>query len=218
MNRSVVIAFNPMKAAWARHRSIRRSAAALLILCAPAVLAQADGRFPSRKPGLWETSTEVPGGGRSSAAATMRFQQCVDSKTDEAAQRRQFSPDPGARCTTSNVRTGSGEYEADYACDSAGGKVSGHVKMSGDLSSRYTLTNTMRREPAPASGPAERTVTILAQHQGDCPADMKPGDTRMSGMPQMPGGMPQMPSGSGPMTREHMQQMIEQMKRGGSGR
>lgn len=218
MNRSFVITSKPMQAERARHGSMRSCAAALLILCAPAVVAQPDGRFPSRKPGLWETSTEIPGGGRSSAAATMSFQQCVDGKTDEAAQRRQFSPDPNARCTTSNVRTGGGGYEADYVCDSAGGKVSGHVKMSGDLSSRYTLTNTMRRDAAAGSGPAERTVTIVAQHQGDCPADMKPGDTRMTGMPQMPAGMPQIPSGSGPMSREQMQQMIEQMKRGGSAR
>lgn len=193
-------------------------AGALLLCGTSAAWAQSDGRIPPRKAGLWETSMEMPAGARSGAAGAMSFQQCVDSSTDEAAQRRQFSSEPGARCTTSNVRTGGGGYEADYQCDTDGSKVSGHVKMSGDLSSRYTLTNTMRREQAGGGGAVERTVTIVAQHKGACPADMKPGDSRMAGMPGMPAGMPPMPAGGGRMTPEQMQQMIEQMKRGGSGR
>lgn len=185
--------------------------AAALLVCVPSAFAQADGRIPPRKAGLWETSMEMPTGARGGAAGTMSFQQCVDSSTDDAAQRRQFSPDPGARCTTSNVRTGGGGYEADYQCDTNGSKVSGHVKMSGDLSSRYTLTNTMRPDAAGGGSAVERTVTIVAQHKGACPADMKPGESRMAGMPPMP-------AGGGRMTPEQMQQMIEQMKRGGSGR
>ncbi len=195
-----------------------RVLAAALLICVPSAFAQTDGRIPPRKAGLWETSMEMPAGARGGAAGTMSFQQCVDSSTDDAAQRRQFSPDPGARCTTSNVRTGGGGYEADYQCDTNGSKVSGHVKMSGDLSSRYTLTNTMRSNPAGGGSAVERTVTIVAQHKGACPADMKPGDSRMAGMPGMPAGMPPMPAGGGRMTPEQMQQMIEQMKRGGSGR
>jgi len=191
----------------------RIGAALALAVCAQAVFAQSLDRLPQRKAGLWETVMDLPSG----AGGTMTMQQCVDDKTDEAVQRRQFGGDPSSRCTTSNVRTGSGGYEADYACDSERGKMSGHVKVTGDMSSGYTMTNTMRREGS-ARGPAEGTITMRARHLGACPAEMKAGDTRMTGMPGMPAGMPPMPSGGGRMTSEQMQQMIEQMKRGTGSR
>ena len=43
-------------------------------------------------------------------------------------------------------------------------------------------------------------MTLRARHLGACPADMKPGDTRMTGMPGLPAGMPPMPAGGGRMT------------------
>ena len=179
-------------------------ASAGLLSCGPAVLAQADSRMPPRQSGLWETTTS----GADRAGAGINFQQCVDAKTEQDAS-KQFSGDPKSRCTTSNVRNGGGTYEADYACETAAGKVNGHIKRTGDLSSRYTLTNTMRRHPPPPSGPAEQTVVINAVYKGECPPDMKPGESRMAGVP--------MPKPGEKMTPEQIQKMMEQFKRSSSG-
>lgn len=169
------------------------------------MLAQGDSRMPPRQSGLWETTTSSA----DRAGAGIKFQQCVDAKTEQDAS-NQFSRDPKSRCTTSNVRNGGGTYEADYACETAAGKVNGHIKRTGDMSSRYTLTNTMRRDPPPPSGPAEQTVVINAVYKGDCPPDMRPGESRMAGVP--------MPKPGEKMTPEQIQKMMEQFKPNSSGK
>jgi len=201
-----------------RHAS--RVTALPLALCVAALVplsALASDRLPQRAPGQWELSMDnaaMPGG-------SMTLQQCVDERSDEEAQRRALGGDPSSRCTTRNVRTGPGGYEADYACDGAGGKVTGRVKATGDMKTGYTLVNTMRRERAD-KGPADITLTIRARHLGACPADLKPGETRIAGMPGMPAGMPPMPAmpagGAGNMSPEQLRQMMEQFKRGTTGR
>jgi len=177
---------------------------ACLFAFGPGVLAQADSRMPPRKPGLWETSTSSA----DRAAPSMSFQQCVDAKTEEDSK-NQFSQVPNLRCSTSNVRTGAGTYEADYKCDGPAGKTSGHVKMTGDRSTRYTMTNTMRRDPPPASGPAEQTVTMTAVYKGECPPGMSPGQSSMAGVP--------LPKAGEKMSREQIEKMMEQFKRSSSG-
>ena len=177
---------------------------ACLFAFGPGVLAQADSRMPPRKPGLWETSTSSA----DRAAPGMSFQQCVDAKSEENSK-NQFSRDPNLQCSTSNVRTGAGTYEADYMCDGPAGKTSGHIKMSGDRSTRYTMTNTMRRDPPPASGPAEQTVIVTAVYKGDCPPGMSPGQSSMAGVP--------LPKAGEKMSREQIEKMMEQFKRSSSG-
>ncbi len=180
-------------------------ASAGLLSFGSAVLAQGDSRMPPRQSGLWETTTSAA----DRAGAGINFQQCVDAKTEQDAS-NQFSRDPKSRCTTSNVRNAGGIYEADYACETAAGKVSGHIKRTGDVASRYTLTNTMRRDPPPPSGPAEQTVVINAVYKGVCPPDMKPGESRMAGVP--------MPKPGEKMTPEQIQKMMEQFKPNSSGK
>jgi hypothetical protein len=62
----------------------------------------------------------------------------------------------------------------------------------------------MRRDPPPLSGPAEQTVVINAVYKGACPPDMKPGESRMAGVP--------MPKPGEKMTPEQIQKMMEQFK------
>ena len=106
-------------------------ASAGLLSVGSAVLAQGDSRMPPRQSGLWETTTSAA----DRAGAGMNFQQCVDAKTEQDAS-NQFSRDPKSRCTTSNVRNAGGTYEADYACETAAGKVSGKVTLKNTRAGR----------------------------------------------------------------------------------
>jgi hypothetical protein len=189
--------------------------AACLVLTALPTLSHATD-LPARKTGLWETSTEMPDTG----GMTLTARQCIDAKTDQEVQRKALEGQPGTKCDMRNVKSGAGGYEAEYSCKDPkqGGTMHGRIKVTGDMNSQYTMTNTMRMDP-PQAGRAEMSMTMKARHLGACPADMKPGEIRMSGMPGMP-GMPSGPAGQGGgMTPEQIQKMMEQMKKqGGAAR
>lgn len=188
----------------------RLAAACAVALCTTAVLAQ---DLPRRKPGLWEVAMELPG----RAGTPMTSQQCVDDKTDALAQRRAFDDAADARCQHKVTRRSGDGMEADYTCTSRRGKTSGTMKLTGSMDSRYTMENHMRFDP-PRRGTSEATFKMQAEWKGACPADMKPGEMRMTGMPggQRPGRAERAASGARGMSPEQMQQlqqMMEQMKK-----
>ena len=195
-------------------------AAGLTLAALPMLSHAAD--LPARKTGLWETTTEMPDTG----GMTMTARQCIDAKTDQETQRKALEGQPGTKCDMRNVKSGAGGYEAEYSCKDPqrGGTMHGRIKVTGDMNTQYTMTNTMRMDP-PQAGRSEMSMTMKARHLGACPADMKPGEIRVSGMPGMPPGMsmPGAPGGSagqgGGMTPEQIQKMMEQMKKqGGAAR
>jgi hypothetical protein len=172
------------------------------------VWASAQDSLPKRKPGLWDLSMTLPGMGN----ATTKSKQCIDEKTDAQAQRRAIEQEPGSRCEQSNVKRSANSYEVDYTCQGASGKTEGRVKFAGDFSSRYTMENRMHFDP-PRRGMSEATMTMQAQWAGACPAGMKPGEVRVTGMPLdigtgAGGARPQM----SPEQMKKMQEMMEQLK------
>jgi hypothetical protein len=89
------------------------------------------------------------------------------------------------------------------------------------MNANYTVENKMTFVP-PRHGMSEANMTLKAIYQGACPADMKPGDIRVQGMPFGPGG----PGGAGGMidvnkiknmSPEERQKWIEQMQKGMPG-
>lgn len=186
-------------------------AVALLVVTLVPTLAQPQEGMPRRKAGLWEMAMELPG----RAGATMKSHQCVDARSDEVAQRRALDDAPDARCEQRNVKRAAGVYEADYSCKSASGKTEGHMKLSGDFSSRYTLDNQLRFDP-PRGGVAQAKMTMQGVWVGACPPDMKPGEMRIVGMPSGLGsrgeraGRERAPPS--PEQMQKMQEMMEQMK------
>lgn len=188
-----------------------RSFAALLAALAGCASSIAADGMPTRKPGLWQVSMELPG----RAGATMTSQHCVDERSDEKSQRRALDDAADARCEQHNVKRSPGLFEADYRCLSARGKTEGHLRLAGDMTSRYTMDNQMRFDP-PRGGRSEARMTLQGQWLGACPADMKPGEMRMSALPmggatrgERAGRERQPPS---PEQMQKMQEMLEQMK------
>ena len=186
---------------------------ALLCLALLPALATAQDSMPRRKPGLWETAMQMPG----RAGATMTAQHCIDEKTDEQAQRRALDQGPDTRCEQRNVRRSAGSYEADYSCQGPRGKTEGRMSLKGDFDSRYTMDNQMRFDP-PRGGQSAAKMTMEGVWKGACPAGMKPGEMRMTGMGGMGGmggGRASGPAGGRQMTPEQaarMQQMMERTR------
>lgn len=174
--------------------------ATLAALALMPLLALAQEGMPHRKPGLWETTMQMPG-----RPGTMTAQHCIDAKTDEQAQRKALEQDAGARCVQRNVKRSAGSYEAEYSCQGPRGKTEGRMSLKGDFDTRYTMRNDMRFDP-PRGGRSEASMTMEGQWKGVCPPDMKPGEMRMNGMPG-PGGRQMSPEQS-----EKLRQMMERMR------
>lgn len=178
----------------------------LLAAGVPALVAAQDG-FPRRKAGLWEVSMELPGG----RGMTMKSQHCIDDKTDEQAQRRALDDSPDARCQQRNVKRSASSYEAEFSCQSPQGKTDGKLKVSGDFTTRYKMDNQVRFDP-PRGGMSEASMTSQALWLGACPADMKPGEIRMTGMPMGP-RTDRAGRERAPPTAEQAQKMQEMLER-----
>ena len=172
---------------------------AVALLCAPLITFAQEG-MPRRKPGLWETTMQMPGRG-----GTMTAQHCIDAGTDEQAQRRALDPEGGARCEQHNVKRSAGGYEAEYSCQGPRGKTEGRMSLKGDFDSHYTLHNEMRFDP-PRGGRSEASMTMEGRWKGACPEGMKPGETRMGAL-KGPGGRELTPEQS-----QRVQQMMERMR------
>jgi hypothetical protein len=185
----------------------------LLGLALTSTMATAQSDMPRRKSGLWETTMQMPGG----RGGTMTAQECIDERTDAETQRRamQRAQDAEGRCEQRNSRRSANGYAVDYSCTGPRGKTEGRVSMQGDFSSRYTMENEARFDP-PRGGVRESRMTMEGIWKGPCPADMKPGEMRMSGLPmRAPRGERAASRPARQMSPEQaaqLQQMLERMK------
>jgi hypothetical protein len=194
------------------HRILAHSLLALVSIGGLHAVASAQD-LPKRKPGLWEVSMELP----NRPGQAMKSQQCVDDKSDAMAHKKAMDDQADSRCENKSVRRDASGTEVNYTCTSARGKTTGTLKLSGDMQSRFTMDNHARFDP-PRHGMSEATVKTQGQWMGACPADMKPGEIRMTGMPEGMRARRAERGASGPrsMTPEQMQQMqqmMEQMKK-----
>lgn len=178
------------------------------LLCGLPLVASAQD-LPKRKAGLWEVSMEMP----NRPGQTMKSQQCVDEKSDALTQKKLMDDQADSRCEHKTTQRNASGTAVSYTCTSARGKTTGNMKLSGDMQSRYTMDNHARFEP-PRHGMSEATVKVQGQWMGACPADMKPGEIRMTGMPEGTRARRADRAGSGPrtMTPEQMQQMQQMME------
>lgn len=185
---------------------------ATLVLWTAGAIAQ-DG-VPKRKPGLWEMTMALPG----RAGATMTSRDCVDERSEERGRRRALDDAQDARCEQRNLKRSADVVEFDFVCASSKGKTEGHVKLKGDMSTRYSMESKARFDP-PRGGMSEAQMSLQGQWLGACPADMKPGEMRMTGLPGAPGDPASRPRRAGrerqPPSAEQMQklqELVEQTK------
>lgn len=195
---------------------LARAIGTVLIGTLAATMVNAQDGMPRRKPGLWEMAMEVPG----RAGAAMKSQHCVDARSEEQARQRALDDAPNARCEQRNLKRHANGVEFEYSCTSSRGKTEGRTKLTGDMNASYTMENQVRFDP-PRGGMSEGKMTLRGQWVGACPADMKPGEMRMAGLPMGGasaagrGGRERPPPSAEQMQK--IQEMVEQMKqqRGG---
>jgi hypothetical protein len=148
--------------------SLLVSLLALTCLSVPATAAE----LPARKPGLWEvkTNTGYPN------VPPMSIRECVDAATDQLMQANAAAGVPGRQCSQRNFQKSGDTITMDSACTGAGGPSTGHMVVTGDFQSTYTMTVTTQRQGAPSG----HTITMVATWVGPCEAGQRPGDTIMS--------------------------------------
>jgi len=143
---------------------------------APAVAtATAPATPPKRKPGLWEQTMAMSG-------MTQTSQFCVDAAVEQKLGwwSQQATKE---MCTQTGFAPGAGgTWTFSSTCDmGSGGKTASKGVASGDFSSAYKLD--MTSVTTGASAPqmnGEHKMTMQAAWKGPCPADMRPGDMKLS--------------------------------------
>ena len=152
----------------------RRLSAAVVLIAAPAAPAQ---EMPTRRPGLWELTMQVP----NAPAQTVR--QCIDARTD-AQMLRIGQGTHAAQCARNDFRRDGDRYVAESECRVGDSVASTRAVFTGDFSRSYRGEIDARYAP-PMAGVARSRVTLSARWAGACPAGWKPGDMETPGMGRM---------------------------------
>lgn len=149
-------------------------APAILVLLgaiAAAPVAVQAQELPTRKAGLWESTTGMSG------APAMTVKQCIDAKTDQLAQ---AAVQPGMTCSKREVKKTATGYELNNVCEMGAMKVEAKGLITGDFVSKVKvdMTTSMTGIPGQA-GPMTTTLSIDSSRTGDCGAGQAPGDIIM---------------------------------------
>jgi uncharacterized membrane protein YgcG len=135
---------------------------------------------PQRKAGLWEQSAQSE-----MSATPMVSEACYDAASDRRSPILPRKPQPGGRrqCDKFDVSKNGSDYLIDSVCGFGAAsqvKITLHAVISGDFSSKYTVTNniTVQGAPDPARNGAHKSV-ITATYRGDCPPDIGPGQVKL---------------------------------------
>jgi hypothetical protein len=145
--------------------------AAGLAALVPAI-GSAQGPMPHRKPGMWQTTINMPGMPGGGISTSM----CTDAATEARYSALAPQQNPGSQCSKMTVHSVPGGWDTEGECVMRG-KTS-HFKASarGDMSSAYGMDVSMQEEGRPA-----QTMHMDAKWTGPCPAGRKPGDMVMPG-------------------------------------
>ena len=135
-----------------------------LLLVVVGVVPATAADYPTRKAGLWEITTNV-------ASRSIKMQQCIDAKTDQAMQAHAGTA-PQGDCSKHEVQKSGATMTIDSVCTFGGKTRTSHIVVTGSFDSEYTLTMTSQAEGTPAG----TVVTLNAKWLGPCASDQKPGD------------------------------------------
>lgn len=165
----------------------------LLWIAQPMPATAAEG--PQMKPGLWEvTSTfEAPSRRKPGQAMAMTMQHCVGEKMDTGLwdpSRAPFGPQAGAgerKCAPPKHSREGNAFLMETECQGREGTVKARTKTTVQ-DDRFDSEMVFNYDP-PYKGRSSSTMKMTGKHLGACPADLKPGAVRMTGMP-VPGAVP----------------------------
>lgn len=132
-----------------------------------APVAEAPGAMEGPRPGLWRVVSVLPNGTSAPAVET-----CITRATFD--QNAAGAP-AGADCSNTPFRREGGALVGSSVCTLAGGmRIESATRVTGDLSSRYTMEITTRTTPPPDPSVAETKMTLNAERLGDCPTGAAP--------------------------------------------
>lgn len=131
---------------------------------------------PHRKPGLWEQTFQ---GDQSPTPIVTRA--CFDAASDRQMPVLPRKSRRMSACQKFSVTKTSDGYVIDIACAMPGGaSITRHSVISGDFSSRYTVTSAIDIANSPtASRNGHHTATVTDVYKGDCPSDIQPGQVEL---------------------------------------
>lgn len=158
-------------------------AIAALATCATAFAADTP---PQMKPGLWEVASTFDGSGRRATPMTMTMQHCVGDKMETGL----WDPSravPGQTCSPPKQSRQGNAYVMESDCKQGETNVKAKVTTVAQ-SDRFESDMQFTYDP-PRKGRSTGGMKMSGKHLGACPADLKPGAARMTGMP-MPGQVP----------------------------
>ncbi|MGE5567084.1 MAG: DUF3617 domain-containing protein [Parcubacteria group bacterium] len=140
------------------------------------VAVRAPVETPKRKPGLWKQTMLIEG-----LDVVQSAKLCLDEATDSKVS---WWAQQGVRsgCAKNDVqRQPDGSWKFSSVCQMEGGiRMVTEGSAVGDFDSKYEVKAETTTSGAPmAQMNGTRTVTIDAEWQGPCPADMKPGDMEL---------------------------------------
>ena len=120
----------------------------------------------------------------------MQSQQCLDDKTDaDMLSQTMKGGHKETKCKQTSFKRIANGWEFESVCEMTDHKLISHARITGDFKSQFLMEVRSRREPA-LKNIADTDATIRGKFLGPCPANMKPGDTKINGMLVARIGMP----------------------------
>ncbi len=132
---------------------------------APAVAAMEGPR-----PGLWRITARIPG--MPEGVSMPPIETCVTRQDFSEMQRGPGQEMPeGVECSEQTFRRDGDAMVGRSVCTMPDGtRAETDMRVTGDLSSRYSTEVRTRMTPAPDPSMAETVMTMTAERIGDCPA------------------------------------------------
>ncbi len=137
----------------------------LLVFFSSLVSAQ---EMPPIKAGLWESSMVEDGKPTSS-------KHCIGDQTSLKDIMDMTRSLMQGMCEGTEVKKSGNSYISKLSCNMGVTKLDVESVIAGDFDSEYTVNTKSTMNP-PLMGNAGSTSSGVSKYQGDCPADMKPGD------------------------------------------
>lgn len=122
------------------------------------------------RPGLWRITAGIPG--MPEGVAMPPIETCVTRQDFSEMQRGPGQEAPeGVECSEQSFRRDGDVLVGRSVCTMPdGSRAETDTRVTGDLSSRYSMEVKTRMTPAPAPSMAETTMTMTGERIGDCPA------------------------------------------------
>lgn len=120
------------------------------------------------RPGLWRITTRIPG--MPAGVALPAIETCVTRQDFSEMRRGPGQAPDGVQCTEQRFRRDGDAMVGHSVCNMPDGvRAETDMRVTGDLSRRYSTEVRTRMTPAPDPSMADTTMTMTAERIGDCP-------------------------------------------------